>query len=519
MEASVRSARDCRARRQRPRQAVRRGRGAPRCRSRGRRRRARRTFGTERRREVDSRQDRVRTRSSQRGTRGGLRRASRLAGGSRRDRLSRGVLPLSRLDECGRAPGAAPAPHELRRRRARTCRPARARRPRRCARTPCRGDVQGNAAAARNRAGPRPLAAPAAAGRADQRARPGREANGAHAARGTASTRHLRSAELAPPERGRARLRPRRHPAGRQGRQRRCAGGTRPATRRRDRDRCGYEEVRGCGTGRHSRAGRRTRPGRKERLRRARSDLDARRGLRRGRGRREPLTAVWTIAGYGLREALRRKVFVVVCLLTVAFLLLYWMGNRYVFNHVGEIVPPAGIDAQTFAGAFLFGMAMFGTLFLGVVLAVFLTLGVVRGDAERGLLQPLVVRPIGRSTVLAARFLGSVFLSGIANGIAVFMLFGAGLVAGLLDNIGHVLNSGGLVHAAKIAAWIVPFEALYQDALRTITENTSGLTGFLLRLGPFGGAEQGGVALRLWAIAYLGIVGALALAGFARRDL
>src|SRR6266540_4165450 len=350
MEASVRSARDCRARRQRPRQAVRRGRGAPRCRSRGRRRRARRTFGTERRREVDSRQDRVRTRSSQRGTRGGLRRASRLAGGSRRDRLSRGVLPLSGLDEGGRAPG--------------------------------------NAAAARNRAGPRPLAAPAAAGRADQRARPGREANGAHAARGTASTRHLRSAELAPPERGRARLRPRRHPAGRQGRQRRCAGGTRPATRRRDRDRCGYEEVRGCGTGRHSRAGRRTRPGRKERLRRARSDLDARRGLRRGRGRREPLTAVWTIAGYGLREALRRKVFVVVWLLTVAFLLLYWMGNRYVFNHVGEIVPPAGIDAQTFAGAFLFGMAMFGTLFLGVVLAVFLTLGVVRGDAERGLLQP-----------------------------------------------------------------------------------------------------------------------------------
>ena len=39
---------------------------------------------------------------------------------------------------------------------------------------------------------------------------------------------------------------------------------------------------------------------------------------------------------------------------------------------------------------------MFGTLFLGAVLAVFLTLSVVRGDAERGLLQPLVVRPLGR---------------------------------------------------------------------------------------------------------------------------
>ena len=32
----------------------------------------------------------------------------------------------------------------------------------------------------------------------------------------------------------------------------------------------------------------------------------------------------------------------------------------------------------------MFGLAMFAILFLGAVLAVFLTLGVVRGDAERG---------------------------------------------------------------------------------------------------------------------------------------
>jgi Cu-processing system permease protein len=283
------------------------------------------------------------------------------------------------------------------------------------------------------------------------------------------------------------------------------------------------------------------------------------------------MKAALAVAEYGLREALRRKVFVVVCVLSVGFVALYWLGARYTFHHVDNIVPPAGIDAHTFAASFLFGMAMFGTLFLGVVLAIFLTLGVVRGDAERGLLQPLVVRPVGRATVLVARFLGaaavcvpyvlvlyfatlllthaegawwpdsivtpalelaggvlvvaalsllgSVFLSSIANGIAIFMLFGAGLVAGLLGNIGHVLNSHGLIHAAKIAAWALPFEALYQDALRAITENTSGLTGFLLRLGPFGGAEQGGVALRLWAVAYLAVVGFVAIAGFSRRDL
>ena len=37
----------------------------------------------------------------------------------------------------------------------------------------------------------------------------------------------------------------------------------------------------------------------------------------------------------------------------------------------------------------MLGLGMFAILFLATVLAVFLTLGAVRGDAERGLLQPL----------------------------------------------------------------------------------------------------------------------------------
>ena len=283
------------------------------------------------------------------------------------------------------------------------------------------------------------------------------------------------------------------------------------------------------------------------------------------------MTAVATIVGYGLREALRRKVFAVVLFLTLGFLGLYWLANHYVFRDVENISPPVGIDARTFAGAFMFGLAMFATLFLGVVLAVFLTLGVVRGDAERGLLQPLVVRPVGRSTLLFARWLGavavcapyvvgvyvaamvitgltghwwpdhvvvpglelaagvaivaalsllgSVFLTATANGIAVFMIFGAGLVAGLLGSIGHALNSHTLQHSAKIAAWLIPFEALYQDGLREITASTTGFTGFLLQLGPFGGAYTGGTLLRLWALAYLVLVGIVAVAGFARKDL
>ena len=258
-------------------------------------------------------------------------------------------------------------------------------------------------------------------------------------------------------------------------------------------------------------------------------------------------------------------------LLTALFLGLFWLANHYAFDDLDAVAAPAGIDARGFVGATIFGLAMFATLFLGVVLAVFLTVGAIRGDAERGLLQPLVVRPVGRSTLLIARWLGtvgvttpyvatvytaamlitgltghwwpdqkvvpvvelaagvaiiaalsllgSVFLTATANGIAIFMLFGAGLVTGLLGTIGHVLNSETLRHAAKIAAYALPFEGLYQDSLHAITANTSGLTGFLLELGPFGGAYTTGTVVRVWAAAYLALVGLVALAAFARRDL
>jgi ABC-type transport system involved in multi-copper enzyme maturation permease subunit len=285
------------------------------------------------------------------------------------------------------------------------------------------------------------------------------------------------------------------------------------------------------------------------------------------------VSVVLTIMGYGFREAVRRKVFTVVVLLTAAFLVLFWLAVRYVFSRLSSISPPADlqVDTRTFAGAFLLGLAMFATLFLGVVLAVFLTLGVVSGDAERGLLQPLVVRPVGRSTLLLSRFLGaamvcviyvlavygialaiidasgswlppspavpglelaggvviaialsilgSVFLSSTANGIAVFMLFGAGLVAGLLGSIGHALSSHTIEHASTIAAWALPFEALYQDGLRLISSSATGTTGFLLQLGPFGGAFVHGWGVRVWAGGYLCAALALAVFLFQRRDL
>jgi Cu-processing system permease protein len=282
---------------------------------------------------------------------------------------------------------------------------------------------------------------------------------------------------------------------------------------------------------------------------------------------------VIAIVLYGLRESLRRKMFAVVVLLTIVFLALYAWGTHAAFRDARSFVGPGQeqLDPNALAGAIVEGLAMFATLFLGAVLSVFLTLNVVRGDAEAGLLQPLVARPIGRAQLLVARFAGaagvaavyvlavygatvaitdwaggwtpdrvvspglelaaavvvvaaialagSVFLAPIANGIGTLMVFGAGLIAGLLGEIGHAIHSQRLQHITRLAWWFLPFDALYEDALHRLTADTTGFAEFVLTLGPFGGSHRAGAPLLLWAAAYLVLVGAAALAAFSARDL
>jgi Cu-processing system permease protein len=284
------------------------------------------------------------------------------------------------------------------------------------------------------------------------------------------------------------------------------------------------------------------------------------------------LRAALIVARFALRESLRRRVFVVIGLLTLLFLALYGLATWQAFKTADEFeTGTAGVDTEIVVGATLAGLAMFAVLFLGAILAVFLTLGAVRGDAERGLLQPLLVRPLPRRTLLLGRWLGatavcapyvmlvalasfgltavmgdwwpdrtlapllslalgvaiiaalslagSIVLASTANGIGVFMLFGAGLTAGLLGQIAEALNSDTLGDVSRIATWALPFEALYQAGLADLTVDTVGWTRLAINLGPFGGAQSGGLGLWLFSLAYLAGLGAVAVWAFGRRDL
>jgi ABC-2 type transport system permease protein len=288
------------------------------------------------------------------------------------------------------------------------------------------------------------------------------------------------------------------------------------------------------------------------------------------------MKATLIIARHVLQESVRRRVFAVVLLLTVLFLALFVLASVKAFGAPSQFA----IGTQNLVGpnqltdvtsVTLLSLGAFASLFLATVLAVFLTLGAIRGDAERGLLQPLVVRPLGRRELLLGRFLGalavciayviglyaavllivhqagghwpdhvvgpglalvaaitilvamsllgSVFLSTTANGIAMFMLYGAGLVAGLLASIGATLGAQTVLTVAHDIEIALPFEGFYSAALHALGSNQTGLARVIVNVGPFGSSNAGSTAFDVWGVFYLAVIAVLATIGFERRDL
>jgi Cu-processing system permease protein len=285
------------------------------------------------------------------------------------------------------------------------------------------------------------------------------------------------------------------------------------------------------------------------------------------------MSEIWVIARHTFRECTRRRIFVIVPIVSLGFLGLFALGTYYAFRSTFGTTNIGGslVDTRALTGSSLMGLSMFTTLFLGSALGIFLTHASIRGDAEQGILQALVVRPVARSGLLIGRFvgasivcsvyvallhaatvvitgamgdwwpdplllpglsliagvvvvialalLGSVFLPALPNGIVMFMIYGAGLLAGLLGQLGEALQSPALETTGRVVSWVFPFEALYQAGLDSLTSGATGLTRVIVQLGPLGGATRAGPELILWWLFYLGGVGALAIAAFRRKDL
>lgn len=253
------------------------------------------------------------------------------------------------------------------------------------------------------------------------------------------------------------------------------------------------------------------------------------------------LRDVWLIAGMVLAELRHRRSLAVVTVITVGFLALYGWGASEILGDLDQRSPDMGLPPEETArgaGYLLLGIGVFATFSLASVLAVFTTMNTIRGEAEQGLLQPLLVRPIARSAVIAGRIgaatiaggvyaaivvaaasgltsaaggsppgnlvqvvlaltaavalvaaftvVASCFLGTAATGLTATMLISVGFFASLVRQIGQQTNSESVEIWAGRVTDLLGFNALYEAALGSLTDGVGGLAGFALQLGPFG---------------------------------
>jgi hypothetical protein len=282
---------------------------------------------------------------------------------------------------------------------------------------------------------------------------------------------------------------------------------------------------------------------------------------------------LWFVVRSSIRDAVRRRLFLVVGILSVSFLILYATGLHFIWREADEAGPPGkdGLDPRIIVAATIMGLSIFATHFLGAVVGTFLVLGAVKGDAELGTLQQVLVRPLARTTYLVGRFLagsavtmlyvggmvvacmlitrgitdwwpdapwlatlrmmvssvglvavaltGSVLLGSAANGVATFMVFGLALLGGLLEQIGEGINSHATREVGHWVLRVLPFEAMYHWALDALTQDTFGVERLIVNLGPFGGARSYGLDLVFGVAAFCVVLVGLGAWRLRRLDL
>ncbi len=283
---------------------------------------------------------------------------------------------------------------------------------------------------------------------------------------------------------------------------------------------------------------------------------------------------VWLVTMLALSELRHRKSLLVVGIITLGFLALYGWGAFEILGDledrpVGPNIGPE--ETARGAGFILLGIGVFATFSLASVLAVFTTMNTVRGEAEQGLLQPLMVRPVDRSAVVAGRVLAatvaggvycaiviaatsaltsaaggappgqlvqvvlgltgavaivaafgvfmSTFLGSAATGLAATMLISVGFFASLVRQIGEQTDSESVALWAGRVTDLLGFNALYEGALGSLTNGVEGLAGIALQLGPFGQQRDLSVGLTATSMVELAVLIALATWRLRRLDL
>jgi len=287
------------------------------------------------------------------------------------------------------------------------------------------------------------------------------------------------------------------------------------------------------------------------------------------------------------KEMLRKRVVLMTLAMTIVFLVAYWFVARTIgteFEFENRNLNPGSMESmlgQYMQGAIILIVGFFFSTFVVAFLAIFSSVSVIAGEAEQGVMQAMMPRPLTRThffigrwigyasmgiaytfllyiavlgvtefhssvpgnwltlakafllfasvvpLLVAIAMLGSCYMPAMGNGVFMTMLFGAGWLGGMLSKMSGMGLFGQsektLQTIAGLLDMAMPADALQRRMLAEMFSLTD-MQPFIdlakpESLGPFAIASVPSNAFLLYAAGYLLIVLLLGVRAFRKKDL
>jgi ABC-type transport system involved in multi-copper enzyme maturation permease subunit len=231
------------------------------------------------------------------------------------------------------------------------------------------------------------------------------------------------------------------------------------------------------------------------------------------------------IAAASFKEALRKKIFILVAALTLVYLTLFGIITYFAVDDLTKAGALNTINALDVASNIVSFLGFYFSSMLVAFLTIMISVGSISSEVESGVIHSIVTRPIKRSSYILGKYLGlgilsvsySIFLftaiilicavfklpivntleplnvikgmlfftleplailslsvygsaafKTLSNGIFVISIYILGLIGGIMEVMGSMFENLDLVNLGIISSLISPFDTIYRQMLSSI---------------------------------------------------
>jgi ABC-type transport system involved in multi-copper enzyme maturation permease subunit len=283
---------------------------------------------------------------------------------------------------------------------------------------------------------------------------------------------------------------------------------------------------------------------------------------------------VIAIAAASFKEALRKKILLLVAVLTIVYLTLFGVITHFAVKDLSTHGALNTANALDVAANIVSFLGFYFSSMLVAFLTIMASVGSISAEIESGVIHSIVTRPIKRSSYVLGKYLGlgalsvayasflftaviticavfklpivntlepiniikglfffalepvailslaifgSAAFKTLSNGIFVISIYILGLIGGVMEQIGSVLNNQDLSNMGIASSLISPFDIIYRQMLSSIFSNIGITSPFIISGGAIGKSPS--LWMLIYIYLYIVVLVVLAIRKFKSKDI